>query len=172
MNTEVFFAALKSDKPVTDYAYFNALELVFIFCLLHAANIPLRLISCVKIVILGFFSPDDSVKNEHFNFEHGEPTYFEGNDEEIFLYLIKHFSPDGSTVLDMTGLPGICKSQITQLLFLQITSQYACTYTVILHQTHIPYRNCVKSCPLEWEECCLCARGRGFHLSFGTSSFH
>lgn len=71
-------------------------------------NTPLRLSSCVTVVVLGFFSPDDTIKSEHFNFSIGESqkNYFEGDERELFAHLVGHFSPDGSTILDMTGLPG------------------------------------------------------------------
>ena len=67
-----------------------------------------QLIPCVSVVVLGFFSPDDQVKREHYCFSPQESrlNFWEGDDEEVLGYIIKHFSQPGDMMLDLTGFKG------------------------------------------------------------------
>ena len=73
---------------------------------------PLALTECVKVIVLGFTSPDDQLKDEHFCYDQEDPRLnfftYDGNEEDMYDYILQHFSHDGNTVLDMTGeLEGI-----------------------------------------------------------------
>ena len=68
----------------------------------------MMLAPCLTAVVLGFFSIDDKVKDEHFFYEDQEQrfNYFEGNDYEMMTFVISHFSAPESTILDFTGDKG------------------------------------------------------------------
>ena len=59
--------------------------------------------------MIGFFSPDDEVKEEHFCFDAEDPrlNFVEGNEERMLGYLIDHFSLPGCMVMDICGLKGM-----------------------------------------------------------------
>lgn len=80
------------------------------FTCIPAGN-TLQLTPCVTVIVLGFFSADDHVKKEHFNFEPNDPqlNFIEGNELETMQFLIEHFSQLGNTVLDITGLQGVLR---------------------------------------------------------------
>lgn len=78
-------------------------------CVLFNTGTPAKkLTPPVTVVILGFFSPDDEMKEEHFNFDAQEckQNYFVGTENEFFTFLITHFCPPESTVLDISCLHG------------------------------------------------------------------
>lgn len=60
------------------------------------------------VVVLGFSSIDDCLKEEHFCFENGEDraNFFEGSKGYMLKHIIGHFSQPLSVVLDLTGLDG------------------------------------------------------------------
>ena len=69
---------------------------------------------CVSMVVLGFFSGDDTIKSEHalFDTKDDRRNFFQGTEEDLFTYIITHFSPPGSTVLDITSLRGMLLTEI------------------------------------------------------------
>ena len=60
------------------------------------------------MVVLGFFSPDDKITEDHFHYNDNEMkvNFYQGSEDELLKYLVEHFSTTGQTVLDMTGLLG------------------------------------------------------------------
>ena len=76
-------------------------------CLL--AGNSLGLTPCVTAVVIGYFSPDDKVRQEHFSYDAEDPrlNFVEGSEERMLGYLIHHFSFPGSIVMDMSGLEGM-----------------------------------------------------------------
>ena len=67
------------------------------------------IVNSVKmVVVLGFSSIDDCLKEEHFCFENGEDraNFFEGSKGYMLKHIIGHFSQPLSVVLDLTGLDG------------------------------------------------------------------
>ena len=62
----------------------------------------------VMVVVLGFFSPDDKMTDDHFHFEPQERkcNYVSGTERDLFTFLITHFCAPESTVLDISGLAG------------------------------------------------------------------
>jgi len=67
------------------------------------------LVPCLTTVVLGFFSIDDKVKDDHFFYKDQEQrlNFHEGNEYEIMSFVISHFSAPESTILDFTGDKGI-----------------------------------------------------------------
>ena len=65
----------------------------------------LRLIYCMKAVILCFFSTDDTIRSEHFQYNSTDPrvNFVIGNSEKMLTYIIEHFSQPKSVVLDLTA---------------------------------------------------------------------
>lgn len=65
---------------------------------------------CVDAVVFGFHSPMDQISPDHLNFSPDESrSNFMTVDryDDVFRYLINHFSNDGDTILDMTQFKGI-----------------------------------------------------------------
>ena len=83
----------------------------------------MKLDRCVTAVILGFQSIDDSMKTTQFRYREEEKkrNFLTGEPVEFAEYLLDHFTPPGSTILDISGDPKgiytykystcICKSQ-------------------------------------------------------------
>lgn len=71
----------------------------------------MRLTQCVTVVIFGFFSPDDKMKDAQFCFEsnHSEARYnfLAGTEIDLLHHITVHFSPHRSTILDLSAFQGI-----------------------------------------------------------------
>ena len=74
-------------------------------CLEHEVFTP-----CVDAVVFGFHSPIDEICPDHLSFSPDESRRnfmtFDSY-EDVFRYLIDHFSNDGDTILDMTQFKGM-----------------------------------------------------------------
>ena len=66
-----------------------------------------KLEKCVKAVVIGFQSIDDTITSAQFVFKEGESklNFFAGNRAELCQYILSHFCPPGGTVLDMSCDP-------------------------------------------------------------------
>ena len=61
----------------------------------NTGTLSKKLTPCVTVVVLGFFAPDDEIKEEHFNVDAPEckQNYFVGTENELFTFLILTFAP-------------------------------------------------------------------------------
>ena len=68
----------------------------------------MKLKPCVSMLVLGFFSGDDKISEQHIIFDSKEDksNFFYGAEEDFYTYMVTHFSPPGSTVLDISCLHG------------------------------------------------------------------
>ena len=83
----------------------TALTYLFI---LHLGTASLT--QCVQIGLIGYFSVDGKVKNDHFNFESNDQRRnFITIDKEgdAYYHLVKNFSPPESVILDVTQSKGM-----------------------------------------------------------------
>ncbi len=65
----------------------------------------LGLLYCVKPVVLCFFSADDTIRPEHFKYDSSDGArvnFVVGDSKHLYTYIIQHFSPPKSAVLDLT----------------------------------------------------------------------
>ena len=67
------------------------------------------LVPCLSAVVVGFFSIDDKLKDDHFFYKEQEQRFncYEGNHYETMKFVIEHFSAPEGTILDFTGDKGI-----------------------------------------------------------------
>ena len=69
------------------------------------ANSSTYLLPCVKVVVVGFFSPSATVCKELVTSENPK-NFIQGNSMAMLEYLIKVFSSVGTVILDLTGYKG------------------------------------------------------------------
>ena len=81
-------------------------EKLQIHCLLFTllASSATYLTQCVKVVVLGFFTPSDGLCKDLLHFSPNDPrlNLIDGDAIFVYEYLINSFCTVGSTVLDMT----------------------------------------------------------------------
>jgi len=63
----------------------------------------------VKLLVFGFFSANNGNVKETIFFEPDEQpkNFLRGSKEDLYIYLIDHFSMPGNLILDMTETEGI-----------------------------------------------------------------
>lgn len=66
------------------------------------------------MVVLGFFSPDGTVKEEHVHYEKQDPRHnFVVCEEECLLEdIVEQFAPPAGMVLDLTCLQGTSRLSV------------------------------------------------------------
>ena len=64
---------------------------------------------CLSVVVLGFSSPDDQIREEHFHYLRDDPwhNFVVCGEEGLLEYLVQHFTPPAGLVLDLTMLKGM-----------------------------------------------------------------
>ena len=65
---------------------------------------------CVTVVVLGLFSTDDEVKPDHFVYDQGDKrlnSITVSGTDEVFMYIISHFSHPNALTLDITSGQGM-----------------------------------------------------------------
>ena len=64
----------------------------------------------MRMVVLCFCSPDDTVRGEHLTFGEDDQKHKSvvGNEDAMLHHLVQHFAPLSGTVLDLTGWQGTC----------------------------------------------------------------
>lgn len=58
------------------------------------------------VVVLGFISPDGTVKEEHVHYEKQDPRHVVCEEECLLEDIVEHFAPPAGMVLDLTCLQG------------------------------------------------------------------
>ena len=76
-------------------------------CFCHILGNGLKLDRCISTIVLGFQSINDTVQSSQLIFRDGEnkQNFFVGERPGLVEYVLEHFCPPGSTVLDMTCDP-------------------------------------------------------------------
>ena len=61
------------------------------------------------MIVFSLFSPDDTVRDEHFSFDDDiqRHNFLVGNENAMIDHLVQHFAPPNGMVLDLTGWQGI-----------------------------------------------------------------
>lgn len=64
----------------------------------------MKLNTCISVVVLGFESLDDKIRNSQFNFGENESknNYFEGDRISFCHYLVNHFCSPGGTIINLS----------------------------------------------------------------------
>ena len=102
VNTDVLF--LQTLTPDVHQVHFLIMSVICVHAWLYAylqskyvffntGTLSKKLTPCVTVIVLGFFAPDDEIKEQHFNFDAQEckQNYFVGTENELFTFLIKHW---------------------------------------------------------------------------------
>ena len=76
------------------------------FCVCTAGD-AMKLEKCVKAIVLGFNSIDDTMKLSQFNFKPEEKrvNLYSGERASLFQYILDHFCCPSGTVLDISCNP-------------------------------------------------------------------
>ena len=73
---------------------------------------------CLSVVVLGFFSPDDQIREEQFHYPRDDPRHIfvVRGEEGLLKYLVQHFTPPADFIVDLTRLQGMYRIAFVNLM--------------------------------------------------------